>query len=402
MSQQLFASRENTVRKADHQPPDEGATQSVDKPNALCLAEQHDARSVDKLATLCLAADQHGASEHVKEAAAVVLRANEEFQCMFRRCEPAMLGRDWALILTFEERMTQLLTDTPEPIVSDSTYVWTIGIFAWAHSKAIAALDMEFAPTSSSIFRVHVLRYVELQEFRIPVLKRMQSFSDLLLAMTSSGQILTKIYDFDGAEKSFEQARSFGAANGMFEAECVSCLGLGNVYKLTNRVDEGLQLLRNAVIAGNLVDNGQLLLDALQHLMRALLSKITTSIGFESTTVSAATAIPFKTVGQLKTFKLETQPDLDILDELERNHILYTSEIKKKSEQDIYTYFEHLDCLYIAASIHKVTNPKRIFSIPIGCAHFFYSNYLPFIMLSLLADIALSPDPFLIPHRLAG
>jgi len=50
----------------------------------------------------------------------------------------------------------------------------------------------------------------------------------------------------------FQKARDVGAAHGSFLVESKACVGLGNVAAMEGRHEEGLELLRNSVVAARL------------------------------------------------------------------------------------------------------------------------------------------------------
>jgi len=74
------------------------------------------------------------------------------------------------------------------------------------------------------------------------------------------------------AEKWNQRARDVGAAHGFFSLESKACIGLGMAAVAEGRDEEGVALLRNALVAAELneLDSPGFELDALQYLIDAL------------------------------------------------------------------------------------------------------------------------------------
>ena len=72
----------------------------------------------------------------------------------------------------------------------------------------------------------------------------------------------------------YQRARDVGAAHGFFTLECKACIGLGTAAIVAGRHEEGLELLRNALVAAELneLDNPKYEMDVLQQLIHALFS----------------------------------------------------------------------------------------------------------------------------------
>jgi hypothetical protein len=72
----------------------------------------------------------------------------------------------------------------------------------------------------------------------------------------------------------YQRARDVGAAHGFFSLESKACTGLGMAAVTEGRDEEGLALLRNALVAAELneLDDPAFELDALKSLIKALFS----------------------------------------------------------------------------------------------------------------------------------
>ena len=70
----------------------------------------------------------------------------------------------------------------------------------------------------------------------------------------------------------YQRARDVGAAHGLFTVECMACRGLGRAAIDAGRHEEGVALLRNALVAAELneLDDPVFELDALKSLIHAL------------------------------------------------------------------------------------------------------------------------------------
>jgi hypothetical protein len=70
----------------------------------------------------------------------------------------------------------------------------------------------------------------------------------------------------------YQRARDVGAAHGFFSLESTACMGLGTAETDAGRYEEGVALLRNALVAAELneLDDPKYELDALELLVQAL------------------------------------------------------------------------------------------------------------------------------------
>jgi len=118
----------------------------------------------------------------------------------------------------------------------------------------------------------HARSYVGLQERQIPILGELQRFRDQGEAMCILSNILSSLEGNSKAATWYQRARDVGAAHGFFSLESKACVGLGEVAMRTGRHEEGLELLRNALVAAELneLDDPDDELNALKALIFAL------------------------------------------------------------------------------------------------------------------------------------
>ena len=139
-----------------------------------------------------------------------------------------------------------------------------LGIFAMAHILAWQATD--------SID--HARFCVPLMERRIPLLGKLQHFMTQGQAMCNLAGILrSKGFErYSEAATWFQRARDVGAAHGFFSLESSACIGLALAAKDAGRHEEGVALLRNALVAAELneLDDPVIELVALDGLIHAL------------------------------------------------------------------------------------------------------------------------------------
>jgi hypothetical protein len=152
--------------------------------------------------------------------------------------------RDWRGVLKFEGRMEELIRGLQDPLVGqdDAEVANILGIFSLANRmgwNATGSKDNAFAS-------------VGLEERRIPLLGNLQRFRDQGHSMCSTGGILCFLERGADAARWFERARKIAEAHGFFTLECTACKGLGSLAISAGRREEGVALLRNALVAANL------------------------------------------------------------------------------------------------------------------------------------------------------
>jgi len=164
---------------------------------------------------------------------------------------------DWRGVLQWEGRMEELLARQ-----SDDGCVGTLWVFLNAHLtgwKATGSKD-------------HARSYAGLVERRIPLLGKCQRFWDQGEAMCNLSGILRCLKRDSEAATWSQRARDVGAAHGFFSLESKACVGLGNAAFNAGRHEEGMALLRNALVAAELneLDDPTYELGALHILILAL------------------------------------------------------------------------------------------------------------------------------------
>ena len=141
-----------------------------------------------------------------------------------------------------------------------------LSTFSWAHSS-------EHSSTGSS----DDARWaIMLEERRVEILGKMGHFRDQGKALCNIAQSFEILGDKQKAEGYYLTARDLGAAHGSFSLECRACAGLGIMAMKDgrHRYEEGVELLRNALAASNLVElqseESHYQLNALQQFIPAL------------------------------------------------------------------------------------------------------------------------------------
>jgi len=164
---------------------------------------------------------------------------------------------DWRGVLKWEGRLEELVA--PQ---SDDAYWVFLSAFSTAH-------QLGFVATGS---KDHSRSYVGLAERQIPLLGKLQRFRDQGEEMCSLSIMLRSLERNSEAEKWCQRARDVGAAHGFFSLESKACMGLGEATMREGRHEEGLALLRNALVAADLneLDTPGDELDALRALIYAL------------------------------------------------------------------------------------------------------------------------------------
>ena len=153
---------------------------------------------------------------------------------------------DWGEVLKWEGRIDQLMDD-----LSDEDCLAVLLKFALAH---------KMRPHSPSIANLEE----PLLERRVELLGKMQRFRDQGEAMCClAATLLTRLGKGDDAERWYQRARAVGAAHGFFSVESEACMGLGVIANLQGRNKEGLDLMRNALVALTLSEDEDTNLDEL-------------------------------------------------------------------------------------------------------------------------------------------
>jgi len=171
----------------------------------------------------------------------------------------AQATRDWRGVLQWEGRMEELMA-----LNSDDGCSFILLAFSVSH-------QMGWQATGSND---HARSYVGLVERRIPLLGTLQRFRDQGDAMCCLSDVLRQLKRKSEAASWSQRARDVGAAHGFFSLESMACRGLGTAAIGEGRHEEGMALLRNALVAAELneVDDPTFELDALVCLINALFS----------------------------------------------------------------------------------------------------------------------------------
>ena len=169
----------------------------------------------------------------------------------------AVAARDWREVLKWEWRMEELMA-----LRSDHVCSGILLAFSVAHYTGFAATDN----------KDHAHSFVGLAKRCIPLLGTVQRFRDQGDAMCNLSNMLRSLERNSEAATWYQRARDVGAAHGFFSLECTACMGLGKTAMEEGRHEEGLALLRNALVAAELneLDDPAFELDSLDLLMYAL------------------------------------------------------------------------------------------------------------------------------------
>jgi len=145
---------------------------------------------------------------------------------------------------------------------SDDDCSGILSVFSGAHRWGFYATDIAD----------HAHSFVGLVERRIPLLGKLQRFWDQGNAMCILSDWLRFLHRNSEAATWSQRARDVGAAHGFFSLESAACKGLGEAAMEEGRHEEGLALLRNALVAAELkeLDDPAFEVNALKSLITAL------------------------------------------------------------------------------------------------------------------------------------
>jgi len=161
---------------------------------------------------------------------------------------------NWRGVLKWEGRMEELVAHQ-----SDDACSGILSVFCNAYQMGIIATGSKDYARS----------YVGLMERRIPLLGKLQRFWDQGQAMCAAADKLMILQRYSEAATWFQRARDVGAAHGFFSLESSACMGLGEVTMREGRHEEGLALLRNALVAAELNELDDPVFE--QHALRLLI-----------------------------------------------------------------------------------------------------------------------------------
>jgi len=140
---------------------------------------------------------------------------------------------DWRGVLKWEGRMGDLMAGMP-----DKSCEMILGVFSQAH---------KFGMTSTGN-KQHAIKVVALETRRVELLGRIERFRDQAEAMFQIAHYLDRLGRRQEAAVYYQRMRDVGEAHGFFSAECRACQGLGEIASKEGRDQEGLDLLRNALV----------------------------------------------------------------------------------------------------------------------------------------------------------
>jgi tetratricopeptide (TPR) repeat protein len=138
--------------------------------------------------------------------------------------------------------MENLMLDGPIDISNRQKQVVLI-LFIDLNNKANAE-------TGHDMYRVSLIR---LKENLVKLLGSMELFHEQGLHMTTLGGMFMSMKHYEVAKIYFQEVRDIGVAHGFFTMECKACLGLGRIAMKEGRLQEGLELLQNALCASSLL-----------------------------------------------------------------------------------------------------------------------------------------------------
>ena len=149
------------------------------------------------------------------------------------RMHAAHFREDWRGVLKWEGRMDEMMKNQ-----LDARCNTILLVFVDAHGRA-------FNSTGS---KDHSLSIVQLETRRAELLGKMQRFRDQGEALCRAANCLRSFDNQQEAGGYFQRARTIAEAHGFFSVECDSCLGLGKLAMDGGREEEGVELMRNALV----------------------------------------------------------------------------------------------------------------------------------------------------------
>jgi len=151
---------------------------------------------------------------------------------------------DWRGVLEWEGRMEELLARQSELVAHQQDDACSS--ILWAFS------DAHYLGWQATGSKDHARSVIRLEERRIPLLGKLQRFRDQGKAMCGLSNMLVLLERKSEAAAWYQRARDVGATHGLFSLESTACEGLGSAAMQEWRDEEGLALLRNALVAAEL------------------------------------------------------------------------------------------------------------------------------------------------------
>ena len=168
-------------------------------------------------------------------------------------------AQDWRGVLQWKGRMEEMVGGQSDDAFSSGI----LAVFSTAHR-------MGFGATGN---KDHLRSHVGLVERRIPLLGKLKRFLDQGHAMCCLSNMV-RLLDRKSESVTWSQrARDVGAAHGFFSLESVACKGLARAAMEEGRHEEGVALMRNALVAAELneLDDPEYEREALKALVESLL-----------------------------------------------------------------------------------------------------------------------------------
>ena len=162
---------------------------------------------------------------------------------IFEKVLAACASRDWRGLIKWEGRLGELLA--PQSV---SYCEYLLRMFASAHRS-------QFGACETATCTEHAPAIVRLETQRVELLGKMERLRDQGEAMCEvadnlliSSRFMNDVVKRQEAAQWHHRARALGAAHGFFSVECEACQGLGKTAIEEGRMEEGFDLLRNALV----------------------------------------------------------------------------------------------------------------------------------------------------------
>ncbi|KAJ1478795.1 hypothetical protein T484DRAFT_1960341 [Baffinella frigidus] len=178
-------------------------------------------------------------------------------QQVVAKVNTAHAADDWRGVLKCRDRMEEMMG-----VMSDELGEDVLATFSYAHGLGL----------NSTGSHDHALSVIALEERRSSLLFKMKRFRDQGEAMCDKGDKLWFLDRKSDAWTAYQAARDVGEKHGFFSLESRACKGLGEVATEEGRIEEGLDLYRNALAAAPLNESNDSAyeLSALEALIEAL------------------------------------------------------------------------------------------------------------------------------------
>jgi hypothetical protein len=188
------------------------------------------------------------------------------------RVQDAHEAGDWRGVLKWEGRLEELMEHI---LTEDDDYDAACSCnhaFLNANKSCLMAKAGSLSPDQS---QGHVMVIIRLQERHVELLGTIERFRDQGEAMCECAATFLLFGRCEEASVYFQKARDVGAAHGFFLVESKACKGLGEAAMNEKRYEDGLDLLRNALVAASLSEERVSMheLEALNALIEALLAR---------------------------------------------------------------------------------------------------------------------------------